>query len=430
LVTALVSRESSWQPDFEIHAESTILKYQAITIDTQVVYANKRQLDGGVVAQLEQYKEGPIKFILTEIVLRELISLFEEKAKAPIDALSKTIKDGDLNGQLTVDQKKQLQLVLQAMEAPTDHAQKQLKDFVAKTNAHIVAADTVPMKPILDAYFGNQPPFSNKGKKSEFPDAISLLAIEHWAKSENKKVLAVSKDGDWKTFAKKSEWIDCVDDLAAAMNALLEGVEAIELEGRKIVQGMIDDDTPEIRADLVKFLELATTDESPHVEIESSQRAEVEDVSLTLKDVEFNEEDGDEIDVTLVRVIENGFVLRVPLRLVISLNAEIQFYSYDSVDKDEFPWGTASVEQEIDTEASALVHFSRHEIETEDGQVRFDYAIDNAELVDFPSWFDIGYVEPSNDEEPDDFDPDDWKPEEREDGPQGADAADEKDMPF
>ena len=163
------------------------MKYQAITIDTQVVYANKRQLDGGVVAQLGQYKEGPIKFILTEIVLRELISLFQEKAKAPIEALSKTIKDGDLNGQLTSDQKKQLKLVLQAMEAPIEHAKKQLKDFVARTNAHILAAETVQMKPILDAYFGNQPPFSNKGKKSEFPDAISLLAIEHWAKSGEQK---------------------------------------------------------------------------------------------------------------------------------------------------------------------------------------------------------------------------------------------------
>jgi PIN domain len=430
LVTALVSRWSSWQPDFRIPAEGAILKYQAITIDTVIVYANKRQLDGGVVAQLEQYKEGPIKFILSEVVLRELISLFEEKAKGAVEALSKTIRDGDLNGQLTVDQKKQLQMVLQAMEAPTDHAQQQLKDFIAKTNAHIVAADTVPMKPILDAYFGNQPPFSTKGKKSEFPDAISLLAIENWAKSENKKVLAVSKDGDWKTFAKKSEWIDCVDDLAKAMSALLEGVEAIEIVGRKIVQGMIDDDTSERRADLVKFLEFATTDESPHVEIESSQMAEVEDVSLALKDLEFNVEDGDEIDVTLVRVIENGFVLRVPIRLVISLNAEIQFYVHDSIDKDDFPWGSATAKQEIEVDASALVHFSRLESETEDGQLRLDYAIDDAELVDFPSWFDIGYVEPSNNEAPDDYDPEDWKPEESEDDPQGADAADEKDMPL
>ena len=83
------------------------------------------------------------------------------------------------------------------------------------------------------------------------------------------------------------------------MSALLEGVEAIEIEGRKIVQGMINYNTPELRADLVKFLESATADESPHVEIETSQRAEVESVSLELKGVEFNEEDGDEIDVAL-----------------------------------------------------------------------------------------------------------------------------------
>ena len=106
------------------------------------------------------------------------------------------------------------------------------------------------------------------------------------------------------------------------------------------------------------------------------------------------------------------------------------FIVMTALTKTNFLGGRASVEKEIDADASALVHFSRHKIKTEDGQLRFDYAIDDAELVDFPSWFDIGYVEPSHDEDPDDFDPDDWKPEESEEGPQAADAADEKDMPF
>lgn len=384
------------------------MKYQAITIDTQVVYKNNRQLDRGTVAQLEQYSEGPIKFILSEIVLRELIKMLEEKAKSPRDALTKTIREGEANGQLNVDQKTQLQSVLDSMEGPTEHAKSQLKDFIAKTNAHLIAAEVVTMKPLLDAYFAGNPPFSGKGKKHEFPDAISILALEHWAKSENTKILAVSGDGDWKSFAEKSEWIDCVDDLATAMSSLLEGVEAVEKEARNVVQQLTENNPVELWADFERFLERATENENPYIEFSSSMPADYDYATLTLKHVGFGALPVDEIDISIVRVSADGFVMRVPVELTVAVEAEINFSIHDSIDGDDVHMGSTSVEREVEIEAYALVHCSRHIGDNEEGEKHISYEIDNAELVDFPTSVDIDYVDYSMADDYEEFDPDEW----------------------
>ena len=381
------------------------MKYQAITIDTQVVYANGRHLDRGNIALLEQFRDGPIKFVLSEIVLRELVSLFEDKAKAPREALEKTIKDGDHNGQLTKTQKIQLESILAEMAIPKEHAKSQLKDFIAKTNAYIISAESAPMKPLLDAYFGATPPFSIKGKKNEFPDAISLLALENWAKTENTHVLAVSNDGDWKSFADKSDWIDCYDSVTSAVKVLLVGVESTEIEGRQVLQYLIDNDPPELRADLEKFLRNATENENPHLEFTTDMQATEDYSSLTLLEFDFLHEDAGEIDISIVRVTESGFVMRVPVELKVNVEAEIGFFIHDSVDGDDVPIGSPTVEREITIDAYVLIHCSRYN-ETEETSV--DYEISEVELIEFPSSIDIGYVEYSLAGDDPDYDPDDW----------------------
>ncbi|MFH4307413.1 PIN domain-containing protein, partial [Acinetobacter baumannii] len=70
------------------------------------------------------------------------------------------------------------------------------------------------------------PPFGKEvKKKNEFPDAITLNAIEEWAKQNNKKVLAIACDNDWKSYCEKSENIEYNDDLATVL-AYLNTVNA------------------------------------------------------------------------------------------------------------------------------------------------------------------------------------------------------------
>lgn len=74
------------------------------------------------------------------------------------------------------------------------------------------------MSQLIDLYFNKKPPFHNENpKKSEFPDAIALASLEAWSIKENRKILVVSRDGDWKSFCDQSNRLYLLNDLATAL---------------------------------------------------------------------------------------------------------------------------------------------------------------------------------------------------------------------
>ena len=382
------------------------MTYDAITIDTQTVYANGRSLDRGLVGQLEQYKDGLVKLVLSEIVVREIRAMLVTKAKATADALSKAIKDGESNGQLTAEQVTILKGLNDGLASPEDHATEQLKRFIDATRAHIVAADKAPMKEILRAYFGKRAPFSSRGKKDEFPDAISLLALEAWAKEENKKILAVSNDGDWRAFAQQSEWIDCIQDLASGMSRVVAAAESAEAMGRTLLMKIIGGNATELKQiiddDLRREIELLT----PYAEFDGPMHGEDEGATLSLIDYVIEEAESDKTEITIVRVRSDGFVMRIPILVHALASADIHFSIYDSIDKDYVPMGSTSVEREIDFEAFALIDCDV--IQTSEGSPDqpSEINVTSVELIGAPQYIDLGYVDYSLADEDVDFDPD------------------------
>lgn len=49
------------------------MRYDVITFDTQTVETNSFHFDGGLLAQLKQFKAGPVRVVLSEIVVKEII---------------------------------------------------------------------------------------------------------------------------------------------------------------------------------------------------------------------------------------------------------------------------------------------------------------------------------------------------------------------
>ncbi|MGE3227869.1 MAG: PIN domain-containing protein [Hyphomicrobium sp.] len=382
------------------------MPYDALTIDTQTVYANGRHLDRGLVGQLVQFKDGLVQVILTEIVVRELHKMLAERAKAPLDALAKAIKDGTANGQVSDTQKASLQATLDVLASGKDHATQQLQDFVTATGAHIVPAEKAALKQVLSAYFSKTPPFSTQGKKDEFPDAISLLALEAWATETNKKVLAVSGDGDWKAFAAQSERIDCMDDLGAAMALLVQAAEASVAEARNVLACIASADPPELKETLDAELARAVEDENPYAEFDSSMPGEDEGVTLAMLDYTVHGLEDGTTDIEIVRIRADGFVMRVPVTVTARAFVDVHFSIRDSIDKDYVPMGSTSIERDIEFEAFALIACTRHEVQTDAGATEVEYEIESAELVGAPQSVDLGYIDYSLADEDDEFDPD------------------------
>jgi hypothetical protein len=59
-----------------------------------------------------------------------------------------------------------------------------------------VSVADVNVRQIFDDYFSATPPFHREAKKSEFPDAFSLAAVEAVARERHHRVYIVSDDGD------------------------------------------------------------------------------------------------------------------------------------------------------------------------------------------------------------------------------------------
>lgn len=381
------------------------MSFDALTIDTQVVYANSLELETGLVGQLDQFKDGLVEFLLTEINLREIHKALTEKAKISNDALSKAIRSGSLNGQFGEDQLDALKGVHEAMQLPNDHAKQQLADFLKNTGAEVVSAEQAQLKPILDKYFKNEPPFASKGKKNEFPDAIALLSLEDWAKKNGKKILAVSNDSDWKTFANQSQYLDVIDDLAKAMG-LLNNLAAEMIPAAESVLSAIKNEEPETVSRLQINLEHAVESEFPYVDFDGPMPGENDGSSLTLVSYEVEGLEDGSTEIDIVRVGTNKFAFRVPVLITAHLYADISFSIRDSIDKDYVPMGSTSIEQETEFDAHMLLRCSFF-LEDPDDHNSTVYEIEDVELLGVPDTIDVGYIEYSLADEHYDFDPDD-----------------------
>jgi hypothetical protein len=250
------------------------------------------------------------------------------------------------------------------------------------------------MRDLVRLYFTQAPPFSPVGKKkAEFPDAIALLSLEAWAKTNDKRILAVSGDKDWAAYADKSERIDVVSELSDALAMLQEHAE----EAGEIVQKLLvviqEGYREKMNAQFVSHLRDAVSDYgyAVYAEADSAYHFEEGEVELTLLDYALL---GDE-DSYVFKVVQAGpgkIVARIDLELKVRAQALFSLSVYDSIDKDYTPMGSVDADTEETFEGAVLVTF-QGDFNTESVE------ISAVEVVDGPSSIDFGCLEPDQGED-------------------------------
>jgi hypothetical protein len=198
-------------------ADGTIF---AVSVDTAVFNKYSCNLDFKVLNKLDQFKTGPIKVILSEIVINEITTHIARSAEASQRELHKAIKNQDKRWKTGVDIAK-LPDTLALWGDPIKAAETQIEDYLAAIGGEVVrASGTVDVSgELLRRYFAIEPPFeSSDQKKHEFPDCFALLSLESVASSHQKLLLCVSPDNGWKNFAAQSPHLVCVTDLELALS--------------------------------------------------------------------------------------------------------------------------------------------------------------------------------------------------------------------
>lgn len=95
-------------------------------------------------------------------------------------------------------------------------ALEKFQSFLNRSKAEIVSIDNVSASIIFEKYFKSEPPFGGANKKSEFPDAFVLEAVNAISKNRGHPLYVISADGDMEKYAEKSDnmiYLKKVDDL-------------------------------------------------------------------------------------------------------------------------------------------------------------------------------------------------------------------------
>ncbi|ARK76829.1 hypothetical protein BOC39_25540 [Burkholderia pseudomallei] len=194
----------------------------ALALDTSTLRAAGYAFERGLLEQVAHLRAHGITVLLPDIVMHETRAHLLKEATLAVGKLRGAVDDLERKSLIYPAA---LATLISASDAAYVEAQERpvqrLKEWIAKAGISVVdAGDFALVEDLIALYVAGDPPFTVEGKKkSEFPDALALLALKGWAENNSTRVLAVSGDDDWKRFGESSSEVYVVQDLGAALSA-------------------------------------------------------------------------------------------------------------------------------------------------------------------------------------------------------------------
>lgn len=298
----------------------------ALTLDTSIFDQHHLNLESGLLFRLKQFKGSDNKVCFSDVVCREVQRHLTKKAENAKDALV----DAAISVERAWQQPKTKELVQQIFsdrDSAQDLAERRLNEYLDGIGAIVVPQASITLDSVLDLYFAEQPPFSSQ-KKAEFPDAIALLALEHWANEHDTNILVVTRDKDWTEYCAQSSRLRAMSDLSAALSYFQSETAkfAAGLIEKKIHEGDPYGFGEQIKAAIKENFENVYFD--PEVEtdldfvIDSMNLVDI--LSLTFAD----ESQDDAFE--LVEAEKEELVIRIRVYPQISMIIEMSLYASDT----------------------------------------------------------------------------------------------------
>ena len=318
---------------------SELMEQRAVTffsIDTDVIQSLGYKFNVGALSALRLQRPGWLSIRLTEVVQREIMAHRMEPVEQSVQELRSALaKAQRLAGYDMTDVQKcihEMPLAKIASERFTD----EFDGFLHQLGGSVLPLDGPELAQQMFArYFAERAPFeSRKEKKAEFPDAAALLVLEGHARDQKTRGILISKDGGWSNFANESDVLYCVKSLEEFV-ALFESTGDNADSVKSKVKASLIDPSSELSLQLEEQL-------SRHVEgvfwrvddVYSGYNLRVE---ADVHGVGFDGSAIDPDDLRLWFVEYDPTVCTVELTISIKANLDIgiDFYQYDSVDRDE-----------------------------------------------------------------------------------------------
>lgn len=205
--------------DIERHIlEGPTLKV-ALAVDTCIFEQHGLRLETGQLRHLEQFNATPGTVLMPDVVKREVLAHIVRTAVQAKSALKTALSDARDHWPASAAADTTLDDLLGIGERAEDVSSARLNAFLERCGATVVDAEgRVKVADVIESYFQAAAPFERSGgKKHEFPDALALMTLEHWAAENDKYVLLVSRDKGWQAVAETSGRMCCIGELDDAL---------------------------------------------------------------------------------------------------------------------------------------------------------------------------------------------------------------------
>lgn len=213
-----------------------LLQSRSIFIDTQCYVALGLRFNHPTLAHLKRLCAAmSLQLVVTETVVGEVKGKIAEKLVAASNNLREfhktvSILEAFLPGKFSgvFPEMKQQDIVLAGHDA--------WAEFLKEANAVIIPATVIDSSRLLTMYFNSEAPFGSGKKKSEFPDAISTLSIEHWTAQNAQKIYIVSGDADLAQWCERRQFAIHVETLGEFLDLYNRAAEKLTTLAHKLLE--------------------------------------------------------------------------------------------------------------------------------------------------------------------------------------------------
>lgn len=197
--------------------EKEDLKLTNLFLDTQVFVEKNFNFDNKLFQRLIELSESnSISIYLTEVTKEEIKSKIHEQVYEKVKVTQATFSSKARILKNLPDYNNVFDIIHKLDEVYEQLVEK-FNLFIEEANICVLSIDQISPSEVFKLYFNGQSPFSSK-KKDEFPDAFSLLSLEHYFREANEVVFVVSNDKDLESYCTDSEHLNYLNSLESFMS--------------------------------------------------------------------------------------------------------------------------------------------------------------------------------------------------------------------
>lgn len=366
------------------------LDFGAITIDNATYKGEGYRFYEGLLAQMRQFKESPVKVLQTDIVHNEALSHIGQEISKTRSSIEQALRSANKQLKINPELIDTARALLSVPGSESEIAEMRLENYYDFIGAEkIDSQNYADLSCLMEMYFATEAPFeTGKEKKNEFPDAIALLALEGWAKENKVNIIAVSQDKGWKNYSETSDKIVLVSSIAEALEKFQPHNKVASIISHIRKDSLLDGEN-HVLEEIERGIISSIDDCYIQVEANSFMHFEWDNVFAAYISHELDKDQDGAVEVRVIRVNDEEIVLKVGATVEAEVEASFDFSIRDSIDKDYVGMGgnvyTTTESYHTDILLSLTGDFSQDFDEIEVSEI---------EVLETIGYADFGEVEP------------------------------------